>query len=123
MAYVKTWHHVDASGRILGKLAGRIATVLMGKHKPTYDPSSKLLFNFQTNLFSALILVFRTADCGDYVVVTNASKVLVTGRKEEQKVYRHHTMYPGGLKEIKYRDMKEKKPDEVSWYLSTRFSS
>ncbi|KAF8589643.1 60S ribosomal protein L23 [Ramaria rubella] len=92
LAYVRTWHHVDASERILGKLADRIAIVLMGKHKPIYDPSS---------------------DCGDYVVVTNASKVKVTGRKEQQKVYRHHTMFPGGLKEIKYREMKLKKPDEI----------
>ncbi|KAF8467433.1 ribosomal protein L13, partial [Gautieria morchelliformis] len=73
-------------------LADRIAIVLMGKHKPIYDPST---------------------DCGDYVVVTNASKVKVTGRKEQQLVYRHHTMFPGGLKEISYRDMKAKKPDEI----------
>jgi large subunit ribosomal protein L13 len=52
-------------------------------------------------------------DCGDYVVVTNARQVKVTGRKEEQILYRHHTMYPGGLKEIKYKDMMAKKPDEV----------
>ncbi|GJJ11008.1 hypothetical protein Clacol_005237 [Clathrus columnatus] len=58
------WYHVDASGRILGKLAHRIVIVLMGKHESTYDPST---------------------DCGDYVVVTNASKIQVTGRKEEQK--------------------------------------
>jgi len=89
---VRAWHHVDASERILGKLADRIAIVLMGKHKPIYDAST---------------------DCGDYVVVTNAAQVKVTGRKEAQKVYRHHTMFPGGLKEVKYRDMKEKKPDEI----------
>ncbi|KAF8520768.1 60S ribosomal protein L23 [Hysterangium stoloniferum] len=92
LAYVRAWHHVDASERILGKLADRIAIVLMGKHKPIYDPST---------------------DCGDYVVVTNAARVKVTGRKEAQKVYRHHTMFPGGLKEVKYRTMKEKKPDEI----------
>ena len=54
-------------------------------------------------------------DCGDYVVVSNARKVMVTGRKAEQIVYRHHTMYPGGLKEIKYRDMMQRKPDEDSF--------
>ena len=53
-------------------------------------------------------------DCGDYVTVTNANKVVVTGRKAEQIVYRHHTMWPGGLKEIKYETMMEKKPEEVS---------
>ena len=52
-------------------------------------------------------------DCGDYVVVSNARKIKVTGKKAEQLVYRHHTMFPGGLKEIKYRDMMAKKPDEV----------
>ncbi|EPQ58867.1 60S ribosomal protein L23 [Gloeophyllum trabeum ATCC 11539] len=92
LAYARVWHHVDASDRILGKLAERIAIVLMGKHKPIYDPS---------------------VDCGDYVIVSNASKVRVTGRKEEQKVYRKHTMFPGGLKEVKYKDMMVKKPDEI----------
>jgi large subunit ribosomal protein L13 len=52
-------------------------------------------------------------DCGDYVVVTNARKIKVTGKKEEQKLYRYHTMYPGGLKEIQYKDMMQRKPDEV----------
>ncbi|KAH9996018.1 ribosomal protein L13 [Russula vinacea] len=64
----------------------------MGKHKPIYDPS---------------------VDCGDYVVVTNANQVKVTGRKADQIVYRKHTLYPGGLKEVKYRDMMSKKPDEI----------
>ena len=54
-------------------------------------------------------------DCGDYVVVSNARKVRVTGRKAEQLVYRHHSMFPGGLKEIKYKEMMSKKPDEVSF--------
>ncbi|TCD64239.1 54S ribosomal protein L23, mitochondrial [Steccherinum ochraceum] len=92
LAYARVWHHVDASERVLGKLAERIALVLMGKHKPIFDPS---------------------VDCGDYVVVSNARNIKVTGRKAEQIVYRHHTMYPGGLKEIKYRDMMERKPDEI----------
>ncbi|QRV88113.1 ribosomal protein L13 [Ceratobasidium sp. AG-Ba] len=92
LAYARAWHQVDASGRVLGKLAQRIAIALMGKHKPIFD---------------------RGADCGDYVCVTNASKVIVTGRKADQIVYRHHTMYPGGLKEIQYKTMMENRPDEV----------
>ena len=55
----------------------------------------------------------RSADCGDYVVVTNARHIKVTGKKAQQLVYRHHTMYPGGLKEIQYKDMMRRKPDEV----------
>lgn len=80
---------------MLGKLAASIANVLVGKHKPRgiYDQS---------------------LDSGDYVVVTNARHVVVTGRKDEQKVYRHHTMYAGGLKEISFADMMKKKPDQVS---------
>jgi len=92
LAYARVWHHVDASNRTLGKLAERIAIVLMGKHKPIFDPG---------------------VDCGDYVVVTNASKVAVSGKKAEQKLYRHHTMYPGGLKERKYKDIMNKDPDEI----------
>ncbi|KAH9833831.1 60S ribosomal protein L23 [Rhodofomes roseus] len=92
LAYARVWHHVDASERVLGKLAERIAIVLMGKHKPIFDPS---------------------ADCGDYVVITNARKVKVSGNKVDQIVYRHHTMFPGGLKEIQYKDMMRRKPDEI----------
>ncbi|KAI6100157.1 ribosomal protein L13-domain-containing protein [Pisolithus croceorrhizus] len=92
LAYARVWHHVDASDRILGKLAQRIAYVLMGKHKPVYD---------------------KGIDCGDYVVVTNARNIQVSGRKEEQLVYRKHTMYPGGLKEEKFSDLLEKKPHEI----------
>ncbi|KAF8634376.1 hypothetical protein AX15_000946 [Amanita polypyramis BW_CC] len=92
LAYARVWHHVDATDRILGKLAERIALVLMGKHKPIYDPS---------------------VDCGDYVVVTNAKNIHVTGRKDEQLVYRKHSMYPGGLKETPYKDMMDKKADEI----------
>ncbi|TDL30050.1 60S ribosomal protein L23 [Rickenella mellea] len=92
LAYARAWHHVDASGRTLGKLAERIAIVLMGKHKPIFDPG---------------------VDCGDYVVVTNAKNVSVTGRKSEQKMYYSHTMYPGGLKERRYKDLLKTKPDEI----------
>ncbi|KAF8333878.1 ribosomal protein L13 domain-containing protein [Amanita rubescens] len=92
LAYARVWHHVDATDRILGKLAERIALVLMGKHKPIYDPS---------------------VDCGDYVIVTNAKSIRVTGRKEEQLIYRKHSMYPGGLKETPYKDMMAKHCDEI----------
>ncbi|KAI6166269.1 ribosomal protein L13-domain-containing protein [Pisolithus thermaeus] len=92
LAYARVWHHVDASDRILGKLAQRIAYVLMGKHKPVYD---------------------KGIDCGDYVVVTNACNIQVSGRKEEQLVYRKHSMYPGGLKEEKFSDLLETKPHEI----------
>ncbi|KDQ64082.1 hypothetical protein JAAARDRAFT_52077 [Jaapia argillacea MUCL 33604] len=92
LAYARVWHHVDASDRVLGKLAERIALVLMGKHKPIYDPS---------------------VDCGDYVIVTNATKVKVSGLKAEQKMYRKHTMFPGGLKEVVYKDMMDRKPEEI----------
>jgi large subunit ribosomal protein L13 len=68
---------VDASGQKVGRLAQKIATILTGKHKPIYHP---------------------TADVGDYVVVTNADKVVFTGRKWDQKIYRKHTQHPGGLK-------------------------
>jgi len=92
LAYARIWHHVDASDRVLGKLAERIALVLMGKHKPIYDPS---------------------VDCGDYVIVTNSRNVKVTGKKDEQLLYRKHSMYPGGLKETPYKDMKQRNPDEI----------
>ncbi|TFK43998.1 50S ribosomal protein L13 [Crucibulum laeve] len=92
LAYARVWHHVDASDRVLGKLAERIALVLMGKHKPIYDPS---------------------VDCGDYVVVTNSRNIKVTGRKEDQLLFRKHSMFPGGLKETPYTVVKEKNPDEI----------
>lgn len=92
LAFARTWHAVSAKNRVLGPLAVNIAKLLMGKHKPIYDQSK---------------------DVGDYVVVTDAKQVVVTGRKADQRVYRHHTMYPGGLKEIKYKEMMEKKPEEI----------
>ncbi|CAG8616601.1 15175_t:CDS:2, partial [Acaulospora colombiana] len=92
LAYARVWHLVDARQRILGRMAVNIATTLMGKHKPIYDPAS---------------------DCGDYVVVINAREVVVTGKKEDQKLYRHHTGYPGGLKTINYKRLMEKDPAEI----------
>ena len=87
----------------------------MGKHKPIFDAAGAYLFHIKSRgiLFS---LSFQ-ADCGDYVIVTNAKKVKVSGRKEDQVVYRKHTMYPGGLKEIKYKEMMKRKPDEVRYAM------
>ncbi|KAG9304756.1 hypothetical protein G9A89_003930 [Geosiphon pyriformis] len=92
LAYSRVWHLVDARDRILGRMSTGIAVTLMGKHKPIFDPAS---------------------DCGDYVVVINAKEVKVTGRKAEQKVYRYHTGYPGGLKEIPYARMMERNPTDI----------
>ncbi|MBT6120477.1 50S ribosomal protein L13 [bacterium] len=89
---VKKWHHVDANEQILGRLASRIASILSGKEKATYTPS---------------------VDEGDFVVVTNIKKVLLTGKKREQKKYNWHTGYPGGIKERSFVDMLEKQPQKV----------
>ena len=86
------WYVVDATGMNLGRLATQIATVLKGKHKPIYTPSM---------------------DCGDYVVVINADKVRVTGRKLDQKLYYRYSGYPGGLKAIRLRDQLATHPDRV----------
>lgn len=88
----RSWFVVDAEDKVLGRLATEIATILRGKHKPTYTPH---------------------VDCGDHVIVVNAEKIRVTGKKAEQKLYRRHSMYPGGLKEIPYRRMMEKKPEFI----------
>lgn len=86
------WHLIDASGETLGRLASRIAILLMGKHKPIYA----------THL-----------DTGDYVVVINASKVRVTGKKAEQKIYYSHSGYPGGLKSKAFKDVLSTHPTRV----------
>jgi large subunit ribosomal protein L13 len=88
----REWHLVDASGQTLGRLASGIACVLHGKHKPTCSPS---------------------VDTGDYVVVVNAEKIRVTGRKLDQKIYYRHSGYPGGLKQITLRDQLKKHPTRV----------
>ncbi|MFQ5695052.1 MAG: 50S ribosomal protein L13 [Terriglobia bacterium] len=87
-----SWHVVDAQGQVLGRLASRVARLLMGKHKVRYTPS---------------------IECGDHVVVINARAVRLTGRKLDQKVYRWHTGYPGGLKEVGARRMLQEKPERV----------
>lgn len=88
----RQWYVVDAEGQTLGRLASEIAKVLSGKTKPIYTPH---------------------VDTGDFVIVINADKVVLTGKKLDQKLYRWHTGHPGGLKEVKYRDMMIKKPEEV----------
>ena len=86
------WFHVDAAGKILGRLAVDIATVLMGKHKPTYTAH---------------------VDTGDFVVVTNAEKIRVTGRKAQAMHYDRYSYYPGGYKETPYLEMLDKHPDRI----------
>ena len=88
----REWHIIDASGKVLGRLSTRIASLLMGKHKP---------------LFS------RHMDVGDFVVVINAEKVLVTGNKVKQKLYYRHSGYPGGLKSVNLERMLETYPTRV----------
>ena len=88
----REWFVIDATGMTLGRLASQIATVLKGKHKPIYSPH---------------------LDTGDFVIVVNAHKVRVTGRKLDQKFYYRHSGYPGGLKEISLRDQLNRHPDRV----------
>jgi large subunit ribosomal protein L13 len=88
----RKWYVIDAEGRTLGRLATEIAKILRGKNKPQYTPH---------------------VDVGDFVVVINAERVVVTGKKSEQKVYRRHSGYPGGMKETSYERMMERKPTEI----------
>ena len=88
----RKWYVVDAAGQTLGRLATEVATVLRGKHKPTYTPH---------------------VDCGDHVIIINAEQIKMTGKKLDQKVYRKHSGYVGGLKEVSAREMLEKHPDRV----------
>lgn len=88
----KDWYVIDASGMTLGRLATKVAMVLRGKHKPTYTPN---------------------VDCGDYVIITNAAKVVYSGDQEEKKIYYHHSMYPGGLKARSIGLMKREYPVEL----------
>ncbi len=88
----RLWRHVDADGRILGRMATEIATILMGKHRPEYTPH---------------------IDCGDFVVVTNAEKIVLTGRKAEQKMKLRYSGYPGGLKAESYGSLRERRPESL----------
>jgi large subunit ribosomal protein L13 len=86
----RKWWVVDAEGKALGRLASEVARVLRGKHKPTYTPH---------------------VDCGDFVIVVNASKILLTGRKLDQKKWQRHSGIPGGFKENTYRQLLDTKPE------------
>ena len=88
----RNWYVVDATGKTLGRLATQVATVLRGKNKPTYTPH---------------------VDCGDYVIVVNADKVVLTGNKLEDNKYYNHSGYPGGLRERTAKEMIEKYPEEM----------
>jgi large subunit ribosomal protein L13 len=92
LAEGKNWFVIDANGQVLGRLATRVARLLMGKDKPQFTPF---------------------LDCGDHVVVINAERVRTTGNKADQKVYRSHSGYPGGLKEVPFRRKMQQQPTEV----------
>ncbi len=86
----RKWYVVDAAGKPLGRVASQVAAILRGKNKPIFTPN---------------------VDCGDYVIVINCDKVILTGKKLEKKFYRYHTGHIGGLKEISYQKMMEEKSD------------
>ncbi|HKS82154.1 MAG TPA: 50S ribosomal protein L13 [Candidatus Acidoferrales bacterium] len=88
----KNWYVVDADGQVLGRLATRVARILIGKDKPTFTPH---------------------LESGDHVIVVNAEKIRLTGNKIDQKVYRHHSGYPGGLKEVPIKVVLQRRPEEV----------
>jgi large subunit ribosomal protein L13 len=88
----RKWYVVDADGQTLGRLATRVATILRGKHKPTFTPH---------------------LDVGDHVIVVNAAKIAVTGKKVTDKVYRWHTGYLGGLREVRFEEMLKTHPERV----------
>ena len=94
----KDWYVVDVEGMVLGKAASQIASILRGKHKPEFTPN---------------------VDVGDFVIVVNADKIVLTGNKLEQKTYKYHTGYPGGLREIPYKKFLDKKP-EFLFYEAVR---
>ena len=88
----RKWYVVDADGQVLGRMAAQVASVLRGKNKPEFTPHE---------------------DVGDYVIIVNAEKAKVTGRKLDQKIYYHHSEYVGGMKETTLREMMAKKPEKV----------
>ena len=94
----RSWFIIDAAGRPLGRVATEVARILRGKHKPEFTPH---------------------LDVGDHVIIINAEKVLLTGRKAEQKYYYRHSGYPGGLKKVVYGELLEKKPEKVL-YLAVK---
>ena len=88
----RKWYIIDAAGKSLGRVAAAAASILRGKVKPTFTPN---------------------VDCGDFVIILNAEKVVLTGKKLDQKYYRYHTGYVGGLKEIKYKHLMAEKPEKA----------
>ena len=86
----RKWYVVDAEGLVLGRLASQVANILRGKNKPIYTPN---------------------VDTGDYVIIINADKIVLTGKKLDKKIYYHHSGYAGGLKETKYRKLMAEKPE------------
>ena len=88
----KSWHHIDADGKVLGRLATEVALILMGKHRPEYTPH---------------------VDCGDHVVITNAAGIVLTGKKAQQKTVHSFSGYPGGLKVRTYEKIMEKHPERI----------
>ena len=95
---VRKWYILDAAGKPLGKTAATAAVLLRGKHKPEYTPH---------------------ADCGDFVIIINAEQAVLTGKKLEQKYYRTHSGYPGGLHETQYKKLMKDKP-ELAMRLAVR---
>ena len=88
----RKWYVIDAEGKVLGRLASEVASILRGKKKPIFTPH---------------------VDCGDFVIVINADKVVLTGDKLNQKIHAYHTGYPGGRKEVVYAEMMAKRPEKV----------
>ncbi|WBW50441.1 50S ribosomal protein L13 [Peptoniphilus equinus] len=91
----RKWYVIDAKDKVLGRLATEVATVLRGKHKPTYTPH---------------------VDTGDYVIVINADKIKLTGNKWQQKIHAYHTGYPGGRREVAYTEIRDKHPERIVEY-------
>jgi len=88
----RKWYVIDVEGKTLGRVASQVASILRGKNKPTYTPN---------------------VDTGDFVIILNAEKIVLTGKKLDQKMLRHHSQYPGGLKEVSYKKALESKPEFV----------
>lgn len=88
----RKWYVIDAEGKVLGRLASEVAKILRGKNKPTYTPH---------------------VDCGDHVIIINADKVVLTGKKLDQKMHRTHSLHPGGLKETPYRKFMAEQPEKA----------
>jgi large subunit ribosomal protein L13 len=88
----RKWYLIDAEEKVLGRLASEVARILRGKHKPIYTPH---------------------VDSGDYVIIVNAEKVVLTGNKWSQKLYRWHTGYPGGLREVPAEKMRQRRPERI----------